>query len=79
LKFTFPTLNTLHDAVVRYGGIGWTYYSNPPEDTQMIWLLGGASLTIQDCVIEQRPVRDQPRPGAAIVVRPLSPRPDRHP
>ncbi|MCK4658428.1 MAG: right-handed parallel beta-helix repeat-containing protein [Phycisphaerae bacterium] len=52
IKFTSSTLNTLQDALVRYGGVGRTYRSDY-YDTQMIWIEGAASLTIQDCVIER--------------------------
>ena len=52
IKYTNPD-NVLHDAVIRYGGVGYSYYSTR-YNTQMVWVAGsgGATLEIRDCVIE---------------------------
>ncbi|MCK4660706.1 MAG: right-handed parallel beta-helix repeat-containing protein [Phycisphaerae bacterium] len=55
IKYTNPD-NVLHDAIIRYGGIGRTYHylGHQDYDTQMVWVAGSGSamLEIRGCVIE---------------------------
>ncbi|MCK4660142.1 MAG: S8 family serine peptidase, partial [Phycisphaerae bacterium] len=52
IRYQGSAANVLHDAVIRYGGVGYSRYGSR-YDTQMVWVKSGASVTIQDCEIEQ--------------------------
>jgi hypothetical protein len=57
IKYTNPN-NVLHDAIIRYGGLGWVrkHYGGglSYHDKQMVWAAGSVpgTLEIRDCVVE---------------------------